>query len=83
MAYSSARYSRYRHSPKLITPIQSIPKVQDIEKIKPVEKIQPYYSIKGLDDKRRTYNRLQQNKDTQTFLANYNSIKLIFYLNIK
>ena len=72
MAYSSTRYSRYRHSPKLITPIQQIPKIQDIEKIEPIEKIQPYYSIKGLDEKRKVYNRLKQDKTTQTFLANYN-----------
>ena len=69
MAYSN---TRYRYSPKLITPIQQYPKVQQIEKIQPVEKIEPFYRYQGLDEKRRTYERLKQDKQTQTFLANYN-----------
>ena len=72
MAYSNTRYSRYRHSPKLITPIQAVPKIQDIEKLEPEKAIQPYYSYKGLDEKRRAYTYAQQDKQTQTFLANYN-----------
>ena len=69
MAYSN---TRYRYSPKLITPIQQYPEIQQIEKIQPVEKIEPFYRYQGLDEKRRTYERLRQDKQTQTFLANYN-----------
>lgn len=72
MAYSNTRYTRYRHSPKLITPIQPIPKIQDIESIQTENAIQPIYPYQGLDEKRRTYLRAQQDKQTQTFLANYN-----------
>ena len=72
MAYSNTRYTRYRHSPKLITPIQPTPKIQDIETIQTTDAIQPIYPYRGLDEKRRAYERARQDKQTQTFLANYN-----------
>lgn len=72
MAYSNVRYTRTRHSPKLITPIQAKAVVQPIQELQPKQAIQPYYPYRGLDEKRRAYERARQDSQTRTFLSNYN-----------
>ena len=66
--YSNRRYTR--HTPKLILPTREIPSVKAIEEINPINEIQPINRIISLTDKQRTYEK--QNKQTETFLANYN-----------
>ena len=74
MAYSNVRYTRTRHSPKLITPIQAKAVVQPIQELQPKQAIQPYYPYRGLDEKRRAYERARQDSQTKTFLGERYSI---------
>ena len=69
MAYSN---SRYRYSPKLILPPQAFPSIREIKEIKPVKEVAPIYGYTSLTEKQQTYERLKEDKQTQTFLANYN-----------
>ena len=71
-------YTRYRHSPKLITPIQSIPTIKTIEELKPQEGIQRYYPYQGLDDKRRMYNRAKQDEQLKTKMYPLYSFRIWF-----
>lgn len=72
MAYSN---SRYRHSPNLITSPQKIASIQTFPEIDAIEEIEPIYGFTSLTQKEQTYNRLQNNKITETFLSNYNDPK--------
>lgn len=72
MAYSN---SRYRHSPNLITHPQKIASIQTFPEIDAIEEIEPIYGFTSLTQKEQTYNRLQNNKITETFLSNYNDPK--------
>ena len=72
MPYSN---SRYRHSPNLITPSQGIASIQAFPEIETIKEIQPIYGFTSLSQKEQTYNRLQNNEATKTFLADYNDPK--------
>ena len=72
MAYSNSRYTRYRHSPKIITPPEKIETIAPIKEIEPIQKIQPIYGYSSLTKKQEKYKSLLNNKQTQTFLSNYN-----------
>lgn len=72
MAYSNIRYSKYRHSPNIITPPKEIEAIQAIEKIEPPEPIQPIYGYQSLTAKQEMYKRARQDTQMQTFLSNYN-----------
>ena len=72
MAYSNSRYTRYRHSPKIITPPEKIENIVPIKEIEPIQKIQPIYGYSSLTKKQEKYKSLLNNKQTQTFLSNYN-----------
>ena len=69
MAYNNTRY-RYRQ-PNIITPPKVTP-IQPVAQVAPIERVQPVSRYTSLTERKNKYKQLQQDKQTQTFLANYN-----------
>lgn len=65
------KYQRYQ-SENVILPYDKYPSFQQIEKIQPIDKYKAFTPYQGWDDERRAVYKARQNKQTKTFLSNYN-----------
>ena len=72
MNYSNTRYTKFNRGSNIILPPQKINPIQPIQPIPTIEDVQHIQGYTSLSARQQKYKELQKDKDTQTFLSNYN-----------